>query len=369
MPVRIVGHGNMPAAGGRFRLKGDIGRFRKTESGISGNIPVSHIVAVEEPPFEEPERLYGYIAEVCSVLMNAARVSLMLPERGVLRIKGMKGIDKAVAKKVRVKAGEGISGTVYREGKPFIVKASGECRSAQGKADYREGSFVSMPLKIGNETIGVLNLADRADGLDFSGDDMKVLRNLASFVSLVIEGAECCKRLEELKTLSVTDGLTGLFNRRYFDERFSEELSRAARYDSFLSLAILDIDDFKLFNDTEGHLAGDDVLKAMSHIASESLRAIDIIARYGGEEFAIIMPETEKEEAVLVAERARRNFEELMAGRWESFPRRDITVSIGVASFPGDGRDAETIIRHADKALYGAKIGGKNRTVTWRGSL
>lgn len=364
MPIRAAEHGNVRIPGGRARMKMRSGQFREPGTESMGHVVFRKLPVIGSPALEEPDRLYDSIAEIAAVLTNTSRVSVMLPDHGVLRVKGAKGIDKEVARKIRIKFGTAISGKVYKQGEPMIGAGVGSL-PARKNLNYLTGSFVSMPLKLGDETIGVLNIADRTDGGSFSEDDVTFLRNLSYFASIAIRGAHCCSRLEELKTLSLTDSLTGLFNRRYFDERLHEELHRGTRYNSFFSLAILDIDDFKLFNDTEGHLAGDGVLKAITHIARESLRSIDVICRYGGEEFAIIMPETTKDEAFLVAERTRKNIEELMAGHWEKFPHKDITVSIGIASFPEDGKDAATLIRSSDKALYRAKVSGKNRTVVW----
>lgn len=358
-----MSNGSIPVAGGRIRSGMDTGHYRKTRMKLISDISAQDPAIIGSPAFGDPESLYDSIVEISSILMNTERVSLMLPDHGVLRIKGVKGIDKSAAKKIRIRIGAGISGTVYKEGKPLIVTGIERDLPAQKKKNYRTGSFVCMPLKLGDETVGVLNLTDRRDGRSFSQSDMKFLLNLAYFASIAIKGAHCYCRQKELKTLSVTDGLTGLFNRRYFDERLREELHRGVRHNSFFSLTILDIDDFKIFNDTEGHLAGDEVLKAIGHIARKSLRSIDVLARYGGEEFAVIMPGTEKEEAFPVAERTRKKIRELMSGRWENFPHRGITVSIGIASFPSDGRDAGMLIKNADKALYKAKSRGKDRTI------
>ena len=131
------------------------------------------------------------------------------------------------------------------------------------------------------------------------------------------------------------------------------------------SLAMIDIDDFKLFNDTEGHLAGDEILKNIANIAKDSLRIIDVIARFGGEEFAVIMPQTDKDEAFMVTERIRKSIVEYLPRTWNVFPNDAITISIGIASFPSDGNDRKSLIRNADKALYTAKIKGKDRTVVW----
>jgi diguanylate cyclase (GGDEF)-like protein len=128
---------------------------------------------------------------------------------------------------------------------------------------------------------------------------------------------------------------------------------------------MLDIDDFKLFNDTEGHLAGDEVLKAVSNITKECLRISDVLARFGGEEFIIIMPQTEKMEAFAVAERIRQSIREQATCGGHAFQKKCITVSIGVATFPSDGKERKELIRNSDKALYRAKMEGKDRTVLW----
>ncbi len=301
---------------------------------------------------------------------NAEKGPLMLAnEFDDLYILASRGIDGNLARTYRVRIGEGIAGKVYKERKPLIAADMEGNLSIHRKPHYRTGSFASIPLKVGDEAIGVLNLADKIDGEVFSEQDRAFLQHFASYASIALKGAQYCRELEEMRTLSITDSLTGLFNRRYFDHRLFEELQRGIRYDSPFSLAIFDIDDFKLFNDTEGHLAGDEMLKALADIARESLRSIDIVARFGGEEFAIIMPQTEKDEAFVVVERARNNIKELIPLTWRKFPRKKITVSTGIAAFPVDGKDARTLIRNADKALYRAKLGGKDRTIVWDSAL
>ena len=319
------------------------------------------------PAFQDQDTLYESIVEISSQFMDAERASLMLPEkeRQELFITAVKGINKWIAKNIRVKIGEGVAGKVYQDGKALMVSDIEKTLATVKKPNYRTGSFVSIPLKIGNEAIGVLNLADKISGEVFSEEDMMFLRYFASYASIAIKGSQYYRKSEELRTLSITDSLTGLYNRRYFDDRLFEELERGIRYDYVFSLAIFDLDDFKLFNDTEGHLAGDEVLRAVGEISRESLRSIDIISRFGGEEFSIIMPQTDREEALLVAERVRKNIRESMPVKWKVFPRNCITVSMGLATFPADGKDAITLIRNVDKALYKAKLAGKDRTVVW----
>ena len=194
---------------------------------------------------------------------------------------------------------------------------------------------------------------------------MTLLRSFASYASIALERSMYYNLADQMRGLSITDFLTSLFNRRYFEERFFEELQRSERHNLSFSLAIIDIDDFKLFNDTEGHLAGDDVLKNIANIAKESLRVIDVIARFGGEEFIVIMPQTEKEEAFLVAERIRKSVKEQLPHTWKVFPRENITITAGVATFPSDGKDRKELIRNADKALYKGKMEGKDKTALY----
>ncbi|HAM49497.1 MAG TPA: hypothetical protein DCP92_01900 [Nitrospiraceae bacterium] len=315
----------------------------------------------------DPETLYEAIVETSSHYLNAEKASLMLPkeETEELFMVAAKGMNKWIARSIRMRIGEGIAGMVYRDGKPMIINDIEKQLSTKRRPNYRTGSSASVPLKIGDETIGVLNLADKLEGDGFSEADLEFLRYFVSYASIAMRSARYYQMSEQMRMLSITDSLTELFNRRYFDNRLFEELQRATRYNSPFSLAIVDIDDFKLFNDTEGHLAGDEVLKAIASISRESLRAIDIMARSGGEEFSIIMPQTDKDEAYLVAERVRKNIKELMPVTWKNFPRDKMTVSIGISTFPEDGKDSKGLIKNADRSLYQAKVKGKDRTITF----
>lgn len=164
----------------------------------------------------------------------------------------------------------------------------------------------------------------------------------------------------KLELLSITDGLTGLFNHRHFQESLSREISRAERYHRPLALLIIDIDYFKKYNDIHGHLRGDTVLKEMAQIMRLSTREIDIIARYGGEEFVIILPETNPEASKIVAERVRKRVEEyrFFGAQGEEVK---LTVSIGLAAAEIHPIDKYTLVNSADEALYRAKESGRNQ--------
>ncbi len=179
------------------------------------------------------------------------------------------------------------------------------------------------------------------------------------------ELAEANTRLAQL---AVTDGLTGLYNHRHFHERLTLEVERSQRSGLPLSLLMMDVDHFKSFNDTYGHPAGDEVLRQLARVLSDARRANDVVARYGGEEFAVILVDTAKFTAAKVAERVR---ERIRAHDFsEAAPNaRTLTTSIGVATFPEDGVDAEALVRSADTALYAAKRAGRDRVVLATESL
>lgn len=165
---------------------------------------------------------------------------------------------------------------------------------------------------------------------------------------------------ERTERSALTDGLTGLFNRAYFNQSLQREIHRTRRHGSKLSLVMLDLDNFKQLNDTRGHVAGDRALVKVAGIVGECLRDIDISARYGGEEFALILPETPVDGAFVVAERIRKRVETQLGSRKGS---RGVTVSGGIATYPDDALEAEHLVMQADSLLYRAKANGKNRIV------
>ena len=157
----------------------------------------------------------------------------------------------------------------------------------------------------------------------------------------------------------IVDGLTRLYNFRHFQERLAEEVRRAGRYDTPLALLMIDADDFKGFNDRQGHLAGNAALRRLSDVLKRSVREVDFVARYGGEEFAILLPSTPKAGALRVADKIRLGVERARIGSDRDRPA--LTVSIGVATLPGDSSEPNALVECADRALYLAKGLGKNR--------
>jgi diguanylate cyclase (GGDEF)-like protein len=170
---------------------------------------------------------------------------------------------------------------------------------------------------------------------------------------------------ERARRIAITDQLTGLYNFGYFLDRLKEERARAERYQRLLSLIIFDLDHFKVYNDTHGHPAGNEVLRIIARILHEHSREGDIVARYGGEELVIVLPETTRREATEVAERIRRMVEATSFREMQSQPEGCITLSAGVATYPVDAADEEELVQRADQSLYQAKHDGRNRVVSY----
>ncbi|MBS4031548.1 MAG: diguanylate cyclase [Clostridiales bacterium] len=222
---------------------------------------------------------------------------------------------------------------------------------------FKEGirSAVRIPIRVKDEIIGVFILNSRRPG-NYSEQDLDILEPIVEHLALSLE-----KYLlfQQVSVLSLTDELTGLGNRRLLRQEMERELRRADRYDRNFSLLMADIDFFKRINDTYGHLDGDQVLKQLAEIVHDHVRDIDTCIRYGGEEFLVILPETDLDGAVAVAEKIRGTVEQAVfqIGR----NKIQITVSLGIAVYPIHAVTDEALLQRADDALYHAKINGRNR--------
>lgn len=313
--------------------------------------------------------LFINIVEKSAEVIGAEQGSLMLLDENTLEIevKATKGLNLAILSHIRIKPGEGIAGSVLETGVPMVVSnIEDDTRvSRSNRVRYRTKSFISLPLKIRNKSIGVLNLADKRDGTDFSGNDVKLLEAIALYSAVAIERSVYYQSSIDLRKISITDPLTSLLNRRYFEERISEEMERSKRHRQPFSLIILDIDDFKVLNDSYGHLCGDEILKTTTNVIRRCVRVIDIAARYGGEEFAVILPTTDIDDAGIIAERIRSEIAGTVCLIKDAGKTLSITVSLGIASFPDDASTITELINNADRALYSAKNQGKNRVVSF----
>jgi diguanylate cyclase (GGDEF)-like protein len=165
--------------------------------------------------------------------------------------------------------------------------------------------------------------------------------------------------------LSLTDPLTGTANRRHLFDRLELEVTRAQRFGNELSLVMIDIDHFKLYNDRNGHPAGDEVLKGVAAALQHTVRKVDTVARYGGEEFSVILPQIRRDEAVTVADKLRRAVESIDFPNATMLPGGRVTISVGLAHFPSDAQDLTQLLTRSDAALYAAKNGGRNRVALY----
>lgn len=217
----------------------------------------------------------------------------------------------------------------------------------------QNGNIV-VPVKIPNRPLAYL----AASGIK---DEDKITFQILSQQFML--GIKRALLYQEVQELAITDGLTQVFSRRYYLERFAEEINRSKKFGYLFSCLMIDIDHFKNYNDRYGHLVGDAILKELSKVIKENIRQIDLMGRYGGEEFSIILPETDREQARLAAERIRQAIEERHIKAYDEDLK--ITVSMGVSEFPKHGKGINQLIDSADSALYKAKQAGRNRVCVY----
>src|SRR5580700_1959124 len=214
-------------------------------------------------------------------------------------------------------------------------------------------SRMCIPLVSFGQTLGIIAL-DSAKPDAFRDGDLQSLESVADICATAIQNAHYVERVKQLAYL---DGLTGIFNRRFFELRIMEEIERARRFGTGMAVIMADIDQFKRLNDEFGHVLGDEVLRQVSSLFHQQLRKIDVVCRYGGEEFGILLTQTNANHAMNVAEKLRK-----MVASWQ-FPGvpRTVTISAGAAAYPDHGTSRDDLVRAADAALYSAKQAGRNR--------
>jgi diguanylate cyclase (GGDEF)-like protein len=291
----------------------------------------------------------------CAVIQQAfqvSHVSMFLREDGDLVLRAHQGtLTPCFPPGVRYSACQPPWSQVISQGMvvendldsaPHALRIFEECRSRMG-----------IPLISFGQTLGVLTLHSS----ERNAFRQRELQSLESVADICANSIQNSHYVERVKQLAYLDGLTGIFNRRYFEMRILEEIERARRNETGMAVIMADIDDFKRLNDEFGHLLGDEVLRQVSSLFHQQVRKIDVVCRYGGEEFAILLTHTGEEQAAAVAEKLRRLVE-----KWQ-FPGVPwtITLSAGVAAFPTHGVTRDEMIQAADSALYAAKQAGRNR--------
>src|SRR5215469_553611 len=296
------------------------------------------------------------LTRVCSIIQQAfqvSHVSLLLREEGDLVLRAHEGtLTPCFPLGGRFPVAQRPWSHVIATSGTIVEKDLTETPKAF-RMFKESASRLSIPLVSFGQTLGVLTLHS-AKRNAFRENELQSLESVADICANSIQNAHYVERVKQLAYL---DGLTGMFNRRYFEMRIAEEIERARRYSNRMAVIMADIDDFKRLNDEFGHLLGDEVLRQISSLFHQQLRKIDVVCRYGGEEFAILLTHTDAEPAAVIAEKLRR-----LVAKWQ-FPGvpRTVTISAGVAAFPGHGNTRDEIIRAADNGLYAAKQSGRNR--------
>ncbi|MFH0702091.1 MAG: diguanylate cyclase [bacterium] len=331
------------------------------------NISILYDIGQSMNFIDDLKKLLKMILNKAILVTSSEKGSLMLRDvyTQELLVKVVHGLaDKEVEEKInegliecsRIKVGEGIAGNVVVSKKAIITNLGSNDPRFKYPEDSRVSSILCVPLIVKEEAIGVINITNKLNGKFFDQDDLNFMSALANQAAIAINNAQ-------LYELAITDGLTKLYIHRHFQHLLNNEIKRSDRYQHPLSLLMMDIDNFKIINDNYGHRLGDEILKQIAQIILNTCRKIDMPSRYGGEEFAIILPETEKQNAIKIAERLRSKIQGIIVYSQDNNVPVSPTISIGVSSYPNNAKDQESLIETADKAMYSAKRKGKNCVV------
>ncbi|ORJ61632.1 GGDEF domain-containing protein [Geothermobacter hydrogeniphilus] len=340
------------------RKKNDPQDLEKELRGLKNILSVAQVVVSSLRLEEVLDNILGSAMAVME--MPAGSIALYDRASNYLSLKVHHGLSENFISRDRWRVGEGgLTATILNQGTAFAVEDTDKADFFNNPLAVTEGirALIAVPLKIQNKVIGILYVDDFKPRR-FDQMDLRLLSILGSFAAMSIDNA---RLHEKTRRLASTDGLTGLYNHRQFKRLFSEELMRARRYRKPLGLVMLDVDDFKHFNDSYGHPVGDKVLVAVAEILTETLRDCDYIFRYGGEEFIALLPESDAAASLAAAERCRALIEQESARYLDGFATTGVTVSIGVATYPRDGETFDGLLKVVDDLLYAAKREGKNK--------
>lgn len=271
---------------------------------------------------------------------------------------GFEGID---IQNIKFKFGQGFYGQIASVGKSRVINDISKETNITPDDLFGQAvnSIIAVPFLRRGEVLGII-CAFKEGPDKFEPNLLGLFDSVAEHLAIAFENASL---FEETKIMAITDGLTGLYNKRFLLERLDMELARAKRSDESLSYLMMDIDNFKHFNDTNGHPAGDALLKEIALLIKDTIRQTDVAFRYGGEELVVVLPDTKKQDAIDVAEKLVKAIHDHPFMHREKQPMGFVSVSLGLSTYPDDAGDKDGLIQKADSALYRAKTEGKNRVV------
>ena len=311
-------------------------------------------------------RVIDQFLRLSRALVSCDRVVLWLTDESHIRLERTAPgrTEQSAGDAISVRFGEGLVGRAAERKKPLIVRdGAHDPRLIAEEQRRTEAAFAMLllPLVAGNQVMGVVQFERDAPGA-FTSRDLSRIQSLASQAAATLANV---RAHQDVYSQAVTDALTGLFNRRHIQTVLADERRRAQRYSHPLSVIMLDVDGFKNYNDTYGHVQGDVLLKMLAGILQASVRGVDSVGRFGGEEFIVVLPETPSDEAYQTAERLRLAVAGTIFPGFADDPALTVfkTISLGVATFPDITSDTQSLVTLADNALYRAKRGGRNQTI------
>jgi diguanylate cyclase (GGDEF)-like protein len=293
--------------------------------------------------------------------LNAEIGSILLIDTdSLLRVVSARGLPDEIADSTAMEVGEGISGYVAATGRPLLIpNVEVDPRFARRNHErYYTYSLIASPLLRMGTVLGVVNVNNKRSQQSFVPEDLRLLDAIAGHAAVALGNA---RQYEETLQRAQRDALTGLANHGHLFATLELEVERALRYERKLAVAMIDIDNFKPYNDDFGHREGDDALVRVANALSGISRVHDIVARYGGEEFTVVLPETDREGARAFGEKIRQMIESTGFG---SDGQAELTVSVGIAELSAENGTATTLVDAADGQLYRAKSLGRNRVCT-----
>lgn len=311
---------------------------------------------------ENLNKIYATVIEYATDLIRSPAGSLAIfdEEQGEMVLVASRGFSKQFTRVRRWKVRKGgLTTHILNEKRVVAIEDLKRHPHFNNPVLLAEGVSAVAAISLWNEgkILGILYIDDFKPR-SFSEKEISLLSLISTIAATTIGKA---KVFEMTRLMAITDELTGLYNHRHLLRQLSAELSRTRRYGRPLTLAMIDIDHFKQYNDTHGHLIGNEILRTLGDLIRKNIREIDIPARYGGEEFLIIMPETNRVKGRLIAERLRKAIEEYPFKKIGRPPGEAVTISIGIASYPQNALSTHDLIETADRALYHAKAAGRNR--------